>query len=185
MEDKQIPLLASEKVALFRLLFWVAIILIGIIAAVIVRISNAMNKDEDGYNKAISEVCAFYKVEIVEYDEHVNLYKLSIDQETWDSNDDTVRRQFCRNCQEAFDRMMHKYGMTSDSDRVSLMVYRNKTLVASVINGVIDTSHDFANELQREINDAAQEFMTEFGSIYNEIMRESSTQNIVLKTWRI
>ena len=163
--SREIPLLASEKLSLFKLIIFGVILVVVIIGGLITWIVTSVNKDEEAYNEKISEVCAFYKVEIIEYDSHNNLYKLAVDPETWNSNNDEARRRFCRNCKDAFLKMMHKYGIISEDEDVNLMVYKNNKLVASVINNIIDTSHDIGEVVSNAIEEANKEIMDIFNSI--------------------
>ena len=163
---------------MFQVTFlWVA--LAGVIIALVFIFKPAqVSRDDEGYNAAISEVCAFYRVQIVNYDTGINTYKLSVDPSTWDSSDSFSRTNFCRNCQKAFDKMMHKYGITPESESVDLTVYKNGTLVASNIDGNIDISHDSVNEFIDNMTDdmtkAAEEWVDEYtkslDKVYDDVM---------------
>lgn len=168
--SRETPLLAHEKI---KLVYWGIIalaIIVSIFSGLFSRLYLAIARDEEGFNQKIVEVCDFYKVEIVEYDEHNNLYKLSIDPQIWDAIDGATRKKFCANCKEAFDRMMHRYHITLDSDSVDLMVYKGQRLVASNLNDNIDISHDIVNDVRKEVDKTTKELKSELNSIYNGIM---------------
>ncbi len=159
-----------------KIVFIVAgvLVLVGVVIAAIFIFKPAqVPRDDEGYNAAISEVCAFYRVSIVNYDTGINTYKLSVDPSTWDSNDDISRTNFCRNCQKAFDKMMHKYGITPESENVDLIIYKNGTLVASNIDGNIDISHDavneFADDFTSGLSEAADAWVEDYTEAYNKI----------------
>ena len=142
-----------------------------IVGAVFLFKPATVARDDEGYNAAISEVCAFYRVQIADYDENSHLYMLRIEPSTWDSHDDIARTQFCRNCQDAFVRMMRKYGIISGSESVDLKVYKNGSLVASVINGSIDIVEEPESESDSSFGllDGADAFVEEFTEAYNKI----------------
>ena len=152
-----------------------ALVLIGVVIAAIFIFKPAqVPRDDEGYNAAISEVCAFYRVQIVSYDTGINTYKLSIDPSTWDSNDNISRTNFCRNCQKAFDKMMHKYGITPESESVDLTVYKGSTLVATVTDSKIDTSYNAVNEYVDDftsgLSEAADAWVEDYTEAYEKIV---------------
>lgn len=148
------------------------VVVVGLIVGAVFLFKPAtVARDDEGYNAAISEVCAFYRVQIADYDENSHLYMLRIEPSTWDSHDDIARTQFCRNCQDAFVRMMRKYGIISGSESVDLKVYKNGSLVASVINGSIDIVEEPESESDSSFGllDGADAFVEEFTEAYNKI----------------
>lgn len=148
------------------------VVLVGLIVGAVFLFKPAtVARDDEGYNVAISEVCAFYRVQIADYDENSHLYMLRIEPSTWDSHDDIARTQFCRNCQDAFVRMMRKYGIISETERVDLKVYKNGSLVASVINGSIDIVEEPESESGSSFGllDGADAFVEEFTEAYDKI----------------
>lgn len=162
-----------KKKLLFLIIGIVA--LAGVIIALVFIFKPAqVPRDDEGYNAAISEVCAFYRVQIVNYDTGINTYKLSVDPSTWDSNDNISRTNFCRNCQKAFDKMMHKYGITPESESVDLTVYKGSTLVATVTDGKIDTSYNAVNEYVDDftsgLSEAADAWVEDYTEAYEKIV---------------
>lgn len=152
-----------------------ALVLISVVIAAIFIFKPAqVPRDDEGYNAAISEVCAFYRVSIVNYDTEINTYKLRVDPSTWDSNDDISRTNFCRNCQKAFNKMMHKYGITPESESVDLTVYKGSTLVATVTDGKIDTSYNAVNEYVDDftsgLSEAADAWVEDYTEAYEKIV---------------
>lgn len=149
------------------------IVLVGLIVGAIIVFKPAtafVNKD--GYNAAIAEVCEFYHVQIADYDEKALVYLLNIDSRVWDAHDDLDHNQICRYCQEAFDRMMHKYGMISESESVDLKFYKNGSLVASVIDGSVEILQQAPadeNDFSFGLADSADAFVEEFTEAYNKI----------------
>lgn len=157
-----------------KLVFIIAgvVVVVGLIVGAVFLFKPAtVARDDEGYNAAISEVCAFYRVQIADYDEKSHLYMLRIDPSTWDAHDDIARTQFCRNCRDAFVRMMRKYGIISGSESVDLKVYKNGSLVASVINGSIDIVEEPESESGSSFGllDGADAFVEEFTEAYDKI----------------
>ena len=148
------------------------VVLAGLIVGAVFLFKPAtVARDDEGYNAAILKVCEFYRVQIADYDEDSHLYMLRIEPSTWDSHDDIDRTQFCRNCQDAFVRMMRKYGIISESESVDLKVYKNGSLVASVINGSVDIVKEPESESDSSLGllDGADAFVEEFTETYNKI----------------
>lgn len=70
--------------------------------------------------------------------------------------------------------MMHKYGITPESESVDLTVYKGSTLVATVTDGKIDTSYNAVNEYVDDftsgLSEAADAWVEDYTEAYEKIV---------------
>lgn len=135
--SREVPLLASEKIRLGCLIFFILAIGIPAIFGAWQKLYRIVVRDKDGYEKAMVQIGEHYHFEVMDFDDSINRYNLKVDPRAWRAYDEDQRFEYCDAVFGSIRRSQTKYRMKSEDDKPRLVFFVNAVEVANVDNGLI------------------------------------------------
>ena len=135
--SREIPLLASEKIKLGCLIFFILMLLIPGLFGAYKSIYRAIVRDKEAYERNMEKLCEYYDIEVIESNTKTIEYDIAVNYEKWKAMSNDQRFNYCDNIYGSINKTLRVCKMIEEEETSSIDFFVNNRRIAYINGGYI------------------------------------------------
>lgn len=133
--SREVPLLASEKIKLGCLVFFILMLIIPGLLGAYKSIYRAIVRNKDAYEKNMQDLCEYYQIGIINEKPDIAYYDISVEANNWNAYNQDQRFTYCDKIYNSIDKTLQVCKMVDKDTKPHIDFYLDSRKVAYIAGG--------------------------------------------------